>query len=390
MSKTFTALGIDKIKPTSTRSEIADADTKGLYLVVQPSGVKSFAVRYRHKGQTVKYTLGRFPKLTLSEARQAAIEVMSLVERGIDPKDVKTTPERFEIAFQEFLDRHVSQNRSQYEVERQLKHDLLPAFEGMLLTDITKKDIIKVLDKAVDRGAKVMANRLLATLRKFFSWAMARDLVADNPCATLEPPSKEHPRDRILSHQEIKLFWHSAELLSEDNDQTKAYERYFKLLLLCGQRRTEVAEMRWEELDQNTWHLPAARSKNAKGHAVPLTEFMRQIIGPNSGTTDFVFSVTGKHPINNIGRMTSRLKAIMEQEASGKYLANWKPHDLRRTVASEMARLGIYQEVLERLQNRSGGKLGGLAGVYNRYDYESEKHDALSKWHNSLRAILDD
>ena len=89
MSKTFTALGIDKIKPASSRREIADADTKGLYLVVQPSGVKSFAVRYRHREKTVKYTLGRYPKLTLSEARQAARKVMSLVERGIDPKDFK-------------------------------------------------------------------------------------------------------------------------------------------------------------------------------------------------------------------------------------------------------------------------------------------------------------
>ena len=390
MSKTFTALGIDKIKPASSRSEIADADTKGLYLVVQPSGVKSFAVRYRHREKTVKYTLGRYPKLTLSEARQAARKVMSLVERGIDPKDFKKTPERFEVAFHEFLARHVSQNRSQYEVERQLKHDLLPAFEGMLLTDITKRDIIKVLDKAVDRGANVMANRLLATLRKFFSWALVRDLVADNPCSTLEPPSKEQPRDRILSHQEIKLFWHSAACLSDNNDPSKAYERYFKFLLLCGQRRTEVAEMRWEELDENTWHLPAARSKNAKSHSVPLTDDMHRIIGPKSGATGFVFSLTGKHPINNIGRVTSRLKTIMVKEASSQYIADWKPHDLRRTVASEMARLGIYQEVLERLQNRSGGKLGGLAGVYNRYDYEMEKRDALTRWHNSLRDILDD
>ena len=148
--------------------------------------------------------------------------------------------------------------------------------------------------------------------------------------------------------------------------------------------------MRWEELDENTWHLPAARSKNAKSHSVPLTDDMHRIIGPKSGATGFVFSLTGKHPINNIGRVTSRLKTIMVKEASSQYIADWKPHDLRRTVASEMARLGIYQEVLEKLQNRSGGKLGGLAGVYNRYDYETEKRDALTRWHNSLRDILDD
>ena len=146
--------------------------------------------------------------------------------------------------------------------------------------------------------------------------------------------------------------------------------------------------MRWDELDQNTWYLPAARSKNAKSHTVPLTSFMHEVLGPRSNESDYVFSLTGKHPINNIGRVTSRLKVIMENETSENYYADWKPHDLRRTVASEMARLGVYQEVLERLQNRSGGKLGGVAGIYNRYDYESEKLDALQRWHHSLQGIL--
>ena len=110
--------------------------------------------------------------------------------------------------------------------------------------------------------------------------------------------------------------------------------------------------MRWGELDEDTWLLPAARSKNAKSHSVPLTDDMRRIIGPKSGATDFVFTLTGKHPINNIGRVTSRLKTIMEKEASGQYIADWKPHDLRRTVASEMADLEFIKR-LERLQNRS-------------------------------------
>ena len=136
-----------------------------------------------------------------------------------------------------------------------------------------------------------MANRLLATLKKFFSWAVSRDLIRENPCLYLKLPSKETPRERILSHDEIKLFWQGTANLSSASDPSKAYERYFKFLL-CGQRRTEVAQMRWRELDSDTWNIPAARSKNARLHTVPLTSQMKQIIGSNQQNGSLFFRLT--------------------------------------------------------------------------------------------------
>ena len=176
-------------------------------------------------------------------------------------------------------------------------------------------------------------------------------------------------------------------MLSLETDPSRAYERYFQFLLLCGQRRTEVSEMRWDELNAKEWLIPASRSKNGRSHSIPLTEIMINVIGKNTTNSEYVFSITGKRPINNIGRAATRLKGIMQRLAPETFRSDWKPHDLRRTVASEMARLGIYQEVIEKVQNRSGGKLGGIAGVYNRYDYAKEKLDALIKWNGAVISI---
>lgn len=387
MAKVLTPIAIEKLKPQDKRTEVPDAAAKGLYLVVQPSGAKSFAFRYRHRGKPKKLTLGRFPKMSLAEAREAAREALNHVERGHDPNDIRVAPEQFEMAFKEFLARHVAQYKSRYEVERQFNHDLLPEFRGLNISDITKRDILQLMDKVVDRGAKVMANRLLATLRKFFAWAISRDLIGENPCQNLKLPSKEHSRDRILTHEEISLYWQATKKLSLETDPSRSYERYFQFLLLCGQRRTEVSEMRWDELNSNEWLIPASRSKNGRSHSIPLTEIMINVIGKNTTNSEYVFSITGKRPINNIGRAATRLKGIMQRLAPETFRSDWKPHDLRRTVASEMARLGIYQEVIEKVQNRSGGKLGGIAGVYNRYDYATEKLDALIKWNGAVVSI---
>ena len=388
MPKTLTPIGIEKLKPQERRIEIPDPAVSGLYLVIQPSGIKSFALRYRHLGKTRKLTLGRYPKISLGEARNAAREAISHIERGNDPQKLNGAPETFEAAFTEFLNRHVSQNKSRYEVERQFKHDLLPAFGKSFIKDISKRDVIHLIDAVADRGAKIMANRLLATLKKFFSWAISRDLIRENPCLYLKLPSKETPRERILSHDEIKLFWQAAANLGSASDLSNAYERYFKFLLLCGQRRTEVAQMRWRELDGDTWNIPAARSKNARSHTVPLTSQMKEIIGSNQQNGEFVFSINGSHPVNNISRAVARLKQYMLEQAGNANIDSWKPHDLRRTVASEMARLGIYQEVIEKIQNRSDGKLSGIAGVYNRYNYASEKLQAMERWHDELMKII--
>ena len=383
--KVLTQLGIEKLKATSHRREVPDGGMTGLYLIVQPSGSKSFALRYRHSGKSKKLTLGKNPKMSLFQARERAREALESISYGEDPSRRPGSPQRFEPAFKSFLERHVSQTKGIYETTRIYEHDLLPAFRGKVLSDITKRDVINLLDGIVDRGSPIMANRVLAALRKFFSWAVSRDLARHNPCEGIKPPSKEQSRDRILSDEEIVLFWKACEALGYP------YGTYFQFLLLSAQRRTEVSDMTFQEIEGDEWIIPAARAKNGIKHRVPITSAMHSLLQGSGRDTGYVFTVTGEYPVNNLGRAATRLKKKMAEIRDIKSSAAveaWKPHDLRRTAASGMARCGIFQEVIERVQNRVSGKFAGVAGIYNRYEYEKEKREALEKWADRIFHII--
>ena len=383
--KVLTQLGIAKLKATSLRRELPDGGMTGLYLIVQPSGSKSFALRYRHSGRSKKLTLGKYPQMSLLQARERAREALESISYGEDPSRRPGSPQRFEPAFRSFLERHVSQTKGTYETTRIYEHDLLPAFRGKVLSDITKRDVINLLDSIVDRGSPVMANRVLAALRKFFSWAVSRDLARRNPCDGIKPPSKEQPRDRILRDEEISVFWKACEAIGYP------YGTYFQFLLLSAQRRTEVSDMTFEEIEGDDWIIPAARAKNGIKHRVPITSAMNTLLQSSGRDTGYVFTVTGEYPVNNLGRAATRLKKKMTEISdlkSSVAVEEWKPHDLRRTAASGMARCGIFQEVIERVQNRVSGKFAGVAGIYNRYEYEKEKREALEKWADRIFHII--
>ena len=387
MAKVLTQISIEKFKAPSKRKEVPDAAFSGLYLILQPSGKKSFAYRYRYLGKTRKLTLGKFPITSLADARDKAQKAQAQLEKGVDPSSDNKSLEAFDDAFKEFLSRHVSQNKSYKEVERQFYHDLLPLFGSIPIGEIQRRDVIRLMDAVVDRGSPVMANRLRATLSKFYSWANSRDLTQNNPCNGIIRPTKELSRDRILSEEEISLFWQASNSLQDKTGAISPYGRYFQFLLLSAQRRSEVAEMRYEEIDDDTWEIPSKRTKNEKSHTVPLTPLMKKIIGSEQQNIGYVFSVNGKNPINNIGRAAEKLRNFMNENSS-QDIPNWTPHDLRRTAASEMAKAGIYVEVIEKVQNRSGGKLSGVAGIYNRYDYAKEKREALTLWCQTIERLI--
>ena len=377
MAKVLTQIGIDKLKPSNQRQEVPDGGLNGLYLVIQPSGVKSFALRYRHNGRTRKLTLGRFPQISIQGARERAREALERLSYGDDPGRQKDNPARFEAAFSLFMERHVSQTRGTYETGRIYKHDLLPAFKGKLLSDIARRDVISLLDDIVDRGAPIMANRVLAVLRKFFSWAVSRDLTKNNPCEGLKPPSKQTSRDRILAEDEIRVFWQAC------NELGYPYGTYFQFLLLSAQRRTEVSEMTFEEINDDEWVIPPERAKNGQRHRVPITDMMRDLLQSTERNSGYVFTVSGQNPISNLGRAAARLRKTMHHishDFGNMEIEYWRPHDLRRTAASGMARCGVFQEVIERVQNRISGKFAGVAGIYNRYEYEEEKRQAMNRY----------
>jgi len=250
----------------------------------------------------------------------------------------------------------------------------LKAFEplyGRPLDAIKRSDVVRVLDGLVASGKPYGANRALANLKRLMSWALDRGMIEVNPIAGLKPPTKERSRDRILTDQELSALLQSADV------EGYPFGAVFKMLVLTGQRRGEITGMRWSENDLNsrTWTIPASRAKNGQAHQVPLSDPAMSVLRalPRFLGSDFVFTTTGNTPISGFGRAKDRLDAAMGAN-------DWRIHDLRRTAASGMARLGVPPHVIENVLNHKSGIISGVAAVYNRYGYEKEKRDALARW----------
>jgi integrase len=363
---------------------------RGLYFVVQPSGARSWAVRYRHEGRSRKHTIGSYPAIDLSNARTLGGKALRVAAEGRDPSHERQLarsvhPDSIAQIADQFIARYAKQNnreRTWRETERILRRDVLPRWKGKLIREITRRDILKLLDDTIDRGAPVIANRILAAVRKMFAWAVDRDIISLSPCAGIKAPTAERSRDRVLTDNELRLVWLASDKIGWP------FGPIVKLLILTAQRRDEVVGMRWAELrlDERLWTLPRERVKNNRVHEVPLSDQAIQIIKALPVITGpLVFSTTGKSPFSGFSKAKRRLDAVIAEP-----LPHWQLHDLRRTVATGMARLGVVLPVVEKILNHSSGSFSGVAGVYQRHDYRDEKGKALDAWARSVQDLIGD
>src|SRR5262249_37588423 len=301
MPRILTVRTVETIKPGPARQEIPDRYLPGLYLIVQPSGARSWAVRYRSGGRSRKHTLGPYPALDLKAARALAGKALRAVAEGRDPGREKaqarvSQPDTVEAIAQLFVERHCLRNtrlRTAFETQRLLKRHVLPRWRSRLLRDINRRDLLDLLDRVVDTGAPVVANRVFSVVRKLCNWALERDIIDASPCAGVKPPSAEQSRDRVLTDEELARVWSAADRLSYP------FSALIKLLILTGQRRGEVAGMCWSELDRDAglWTLPAGRVKNARGHVVPLSKAATDVLKDLPRiSADFVLTVAGTGP----------------------------------------------------------------------------------------------
>jgi integrase len=409
MAKTLTAAGVEKAKANpDKRQEIPDGLLAGLYLIVQPSGAKSWAVRYRRGKKSRKHTLGPYPALGLLEAREQARKALLRVQAGGDPGLDKKIERRraidgkdsFEAVARLFIERHQrKKNRSWREAARLLgivpdpdkqetddpktfvlvKNGITARWRDRKVSEIRRADIIALLDDIVDRGAPIVANRTLATLRKLFNWSIERDLIEANPCTGVKPPAAEKSRDRVLSEDELRKVWTATDEIGWP------FGPIIQLLILTGQRRDEVGAMEWSELDLDKalWMLPRGRVKNDSGHEVPLSPMAVAIIQKlrRINGSKFVFTTNGKTPVSGYPKAKN---AIVEKSG----VREWRIHDLRRTVATGLARIGIALPVIERILNHVSGSFGGIVGVYQRHDFAAEKRAALDAFAREVKRIV--
>ena len=392
----LTAAALTRIRATSERQEIPDsASSCGLRLVIQPSGHRSWAMRFRRpNGKPAKLTLGPLAisgdemegdpaigaPLTLAAARRLAERVSHerALGRDVTAEKHRARLERkahiaanFEQAARDFVRQHAMRKTRRWQATARVLGlspddlELIPNGLAARWRDVPIAD--------VDGPSESRARAMFTSLRTMFTFLLERRRVKANPCLGVTSPEAPRARDRVLTDDEVVRFWAATETLS------KPFCQALRVLLLTGARLNEVASMKRDELsaDGLTWYLPAERSKNGLAHTVPLAPLVRDILSKvdKIAGSDFVFTSTGKVPVAGFGKIKPQLDAAM------KGVPHWRLHDLRRTCVTGMAELGIRPDVIELTVNhRSGSSRRGVAGIYNRSELLPERKAALERW----------
>jgi integrase len=217
-----------------------------------------------------------------------------------------------------------------------------------------------------------------------FNWAIDREIIQASPVVRIPKPGKETDRDRCLSDDELRAIWMAAEAVGWP------FGPCVKLLILTAQRRDEVAHIRWSEIDLEAgmWTLPRERTKNSKAHEVPLSPMAVDVLRslPRSDRVDLVFTTTGRTPISGFSQFKKRIDALSKVGLTD--ADEWVFHDFRRTVTTNLAKMGIPPQVADKVLNHVQGTIKGVAAVYNRHGYLDERRAALNAWANRLDQII--
>jgi len=380
VSQAFTDLMLRKLTSGERDLiEVWDQQIPGFGMRVSKSGTKSFMLVYRHRGLSRRLTLGRYPVLTLAAARDAAIDALRQIRDGIDPmlekKRARDPSFQFDAVVASYVEKHCKLHNkpsTAKESERSLNKHFVSEWGKRDIRDITTTHITEILDKMIARGIPSEANHALGVVKTLFGWCVDRDMLAISPCAKVRKPAKHNSRARVLSDEELIRVWRSFE--------AEGYPFGFmgKLLVLTGQRRGEVTEMRWNQIDETrkTWTIPATLAKNHREHVLPLSDAAMAILRSVPRLSDERVFPARNNDTNAISGFT-RAKLRFDK-LSG--VAEWTIHDIRRTVATGLAQLGVAPHVIERVLNHISGTFAGVAGVYNRFQYQDEMRAALERW----------
>jgi integrase len=347
--------------------------------------LRSWTVQYRHAGATRRLLLGAGEVLSAEQARTMAKKALGRVANGEDPQAHKLDRRArdrhtLKATVADFLavkQREV-RPRTYTELVRYLTGSYFKPLHSLALDQISRKDVAARLNRVGLENSAIVAGRARATLSAFYVWAMQAGIVEANPVIGTAKPKESPSRDRVLADAELAAIWKAC----GDDD----YGRCTKLLILTGCRRQEIGGMCWSEFDNpenpSTWTLPAARSKNGRAHTLPLLPAMSAVINT-------VLHMAGRDQLfgTRASGFTgwSRTKPELDRRANVK---NWTTHDIRRSVATKMADLGVQPHIIETVLNHQSGHKRGPAGIYNRSVYTNEVRAALALWHDHVRSVV--
>jgi integrase len=387
--------------PSAGRSEIADARVTGLEFRVTAKGARTWSFRFRdpRSGKPTRATIGDYPTVSLAEARERADAMRRQVAAGENPVEAKRRERElsgsrtFRALADRYLNEHARRHKRSAEAdERNLRLHVLPRWRDRRFDEIRRADIIELVESLVTDGKPTLANRVQALVSSIFSFAMDADLIAGNPCARLRRRGVEVVGRRVLTDSEIRLFWHGI----VDRPVSRAVGLALRLQLLTGTRPGEVAGAARAELGEGAWIIPASRSKNGRAHLVPLSELAQQTVHAAldlaGDDSDFVFP----SPLVDGASITAHALAVamarfaksLDSTAGESWRAERpSPHDLRRTVATRLAKLGVAKEDRDSVLNHTRSDVGSKH--YDTYDRAREKRRALDLWASTLVAIIE-
>lgn len=370
-----------------------DTEMRGFGVRVYPSGQRAFVLSYRQDGTKRLFTVGQYGNITLEQAREIGRKRFGEVADGKDPTQIRKARKKkhewtVKKAFDDFLKKYAQERNKRWkETERIFVKDVLPILGHKPLDEVKRDDLVKLLDGIVDRDAGIMANRTLAAMRRFFNWCIQRSLIEHSPAFMISMPAKAASRDRVLYDGEIQEIWQASESFNYP------FGPLVRFLLLTGQRRGEVAEMEWDEVDlkKKLWVIPREKTKTDRRQEVPLSNMAVEILQSIPKLGPYMFTSAGPRPFENFSRdkedLDKRINARRKENKSIN-MPGWVLHDLRRTVASGLASLEIPPHIIEAILNHSSGTISGVAAVYNRHDYAGPKRKALEAWADHLEKVL--
>lgn len=374
----LTAKWLDSVRVQS-RTDFWDEAIDVFGVRVSPQGRKTFFLMYWTGGERKRLKLGEFPRISLAEARREATAKLGDLARGIDPAEQRDAVREGE-TFAEVAEQYLTlwarrEKRSWMEDQRILDRDVLPTLGKTKAREVTKKDILRVLDGLVRRGAPIAANRTRAVISRVLSWAVERDIVEVNVCAAVARPAAERKRTRFLSEAEICAFWWALD------DELPVIGNAFRLLLLSAQRTVEVRLLSFSQILGSDWQIPGTITKNKKPHLVPLSRQALSIVRAQAEEgSDLVLGSARRQGQPLSEAALSHVARRLCRRLGFKFT----PHDLRRTATTHMGKLGCERFVRGRILNHSDQS---VTGVYDLYEYLPEKRDALQRWADHLEHL---
>jgi integrase len=394
MKTMLTDRALKAMKPAApgTRKMIWDSAVPSFGVRVSEHGKLTFIVLRRLHGKLARRMIGQYPIMPLAEAREAALQALRDIERGIDPKEKKAVERRaeahrransFASVAEEFITRHVRKLRSGREVEAAIRRELIERWGPRLIVEIGRREIVEALEEIAD-DHKYQAFKVFAYVNKLFGWAAGRHIygLESSPCTGIKISDlvgKKEARQRVLSDLEIRGLWKGTEKLGYPAAP------FVRLLLLTGQRLREVAEMSWAEVDleKALWVIPPERMKGDAAHEVPLSPAAVEILKSlPRWRGDFVFSTTGgQRPISGFSKMKTRIDAALAEP-----IAPWRFHDLRRTMRTGLGALPVPNNVAELCIAHAQP---GLHRTYDLHSYRDEKRRAFELWAARVAEIVE-